>query len=100
MPSLNPAVQRCANAFHQTYSVERGKGTSPYESQKAATASFLSLMPDLVGHDSICDFIACVTYAMLHEILFESHGSKLLSAARTALSAQRSRPKEAQSKAA
>jgi len=88
---LNPAVQRCANAYNQTFSLERGKGTNGYDSQKVARASYLSLMPDVADHDSICDFIACVTYAMVHGILHEPHGPKLLAAAKVALSALRAK---------
>jgi hypothetical protein len=88
---LNPAVQRCANACNQTFSLERGKGTNGYESQKIARASYVSLMPDVADHDSICDFIACVTFAMVHGILHEPHGPKLLAAAKVALSALRAK---------
>jgi len=97
---LNPAVQRCANAYNQTYSLERGKGTNGYNSQKVATASYLSLMPDVTDHDSICDFIACVTYAMVHGLLHEPHGPKLLAAAKVALSALRAKNKTSKSTAA
>jgi hypothetical protein len=90
---LNPAVQRCANAYNQTFSLERGKGTNGYESQRIARASYLSLMPDVADHDSICDFIACVTYAMVHGLLHEPHGPKLLAAAKVALSALRAKNK-------
>jgi len=79
---VNPAVQRCANAYNQTFSLERGKGANGYNSQKVARASYLSLMSDVADHDSICDFIACVTYAMLHGLLHEPHGPKLLAAAK------------------
>ena len=88
---VNPAVQRCANAYNQTFSLERGKGTNGYESQKIARASYVSLMPDVADHDSICDFIACVTFAMVHGILHEPHGPKLLAAAKVALSALRAK---------
>jgi len=94
MSSVNPAVQRCANAYQQTYSIEKGKGANSVEAHVAASASYLNLMPDLTGHDSICDFIACTTYAMLHHILRESHSSKILYAAQVALGALRSKPKE------
>jgi len=100
MPSVNSAVQRCAQAYNQTFSIERGKGANGYESQKAARASFLNLIPDLDGHDAICDFIACVSYAMVHEILIEPHGTDLLGCARVALAAQRNRTKASQLKAA
>jgi hypothetical protein len=96
---VNPAVQRCANAYNQTFSLERGKGTNGYESQKIARASYVSLMPDVADHDSICDFIACVTFAMVHGILHEPHGPKLLAAAKVALSALRAKNKLSKSRA-
>ncbi len=100
MPSLNSAVQRCAQAYNQTFSIEKAKGTNGYECQKAARASFLNLIPDLEGHDNTCDFVACVSYAMVHEILIEPHGTVLLECARVALATQRNRTKAAQLKAA
>jgi len=96
---LSPAVQRCANAYNQTYSLERGKGANGFDAQKAARNTYLSLMPDVAEHDSICDFIACVTYAMVHGLLHEAHGPKLLTAAKVALSALRAKNKSAKSTA-
>ena len=88
---LNPAVLRCANAYNQTFSLERSKGANGYDAQKVARGSYLSLMPDVADHDSICDFIACVTFAMVHGILHEPHGPKLLAAAKVALNALRAK---------
>jgi hypothetical protein len=100
MPHINPAVQRCASAYHQTYSIEKSKGVEHFDAEQAAHASYISTMPDLADHDTIRDFIACVTYAMLHRIIREPHASKLLFAAKVALSAVRSRPKPSKSDAA
>jgi len=91
--SLSPAVLHCCTAYEQTFALERGKGLDEYQAGLKAKEAYLKSMPNLTDRDSIRDFIACVTHAMVFELVYERSGSSLLRAAQIALRAARSESK-------
>ena len=50
-------------------------------------------MPDLFGYENIRDFIACVGFAVIYDIVSNKEGDQFLAAARVALTAFDRQPK-------
>ena len=82
----NPAVARCAEVWETTYQSVFAKTKSRVDAKSAADLAFYRAMPPLAGYQNICDFIACIAYAMLSKIIWDDSASKLLYAAQVALS--------------
>ena len=82
--ATNPGVARCVCAWIRVNRAERAKGKDKYGARSAANRAYLDAMPPLSGSENIRDFIACVTHAMIADIILESSGSKLLYAAQVA----------------
>jgi hypothetical protein len=82
--SANPAVARCLTAWVRTTNAERARGKSKFEASEEANCAYRRAMPPLSGHENICDFIACVTYAMIVHIFQDDTATKLLYAAQVA----------------
>lgn len=61
--------------------------------RQQARLAFRDAMPPLSGYDNICGFIACVTYALLHEIFYDADCANLFAAAKVALAALRVQPR-------
>jgi hypothetical protein len=87
--SANPAVARCVNAWVRVHKAELAKGRSSSQANSAANRAYLDAMQPLSGEENIRDFIACVTQAMIADIILESSGTKYLYAAQVAHSAAR-----------
>jgi len=86
-PALkNPAVAHCLEVRQHVYELEmkkkKGEGSASYQADKA----YLRALPPLAGYQNACDFIACVSYAMLANIVPADKATKLLYAAQVALS--------------
>lgn len=87
-PALkNPAVVHCLDAWRSTRAASLKAGKSEYRSEVDAVKSYLAAMPPLAGYQNICDFIACVGYGMVIEVVEQGASGKLLYAAQVALSA-------------
>ena len=82
--ATNPAVARCVCAWIRANKAERAKGKDKYDAKRAANRAYLDALPPLSGDENISDFIACVTQAMIADIILESSGTKLLYAAQVA----------------
>ena len=91
--SANPAVARCLNAWARANKAERAKGKNRSEASIEADRAYLDALPPLSGDENIRDFIACVTQAMLADIILESSGSKLLYSAQVAYMTSRGQSK-------
>jgi hypothetical protein len=91
--SENPAVARCVNAWARVHKAELAKGKSTYQALSAASRAYLDAIPPLSGDENIRDFIACVTHAMIANIILDSSGSKLLYAAQVAHTTTRGQSK-------
>jgi hypothetical protein len=80
----NPAVARCLKAWAHASKLERAKGKNKSEASIEADRAYLNAMPPLSGNENIRDFIACVAYAMVDNIILANDGAKLLYAAQIA----------------
>jgi len=108
-PSLsNPAVALCARAWERTYKrilsavPDEGKDAADWEdfAREKAEAAFRNALPPLCGEDNIRDFIACVAYALVNEIILPIVCTDYMEAAKVALSAVRARRRQPKSSAA
>jgi hypothetical protein len=88
--SANPAVARCVCAWIRAHKAEHAKGKNSYAVSSAANRAYLDAMPPLSGEENIRDFIACVTHAMIADIILENSGTKHLYAAQVAHTTTRS----------
>ena len=97
-PSLsNPAVAHCARAWERTRkrilsaAPDEGKDVDDWEdfAREKAEAAFRNALPPLCGEDNIRDFIACVAYALVNEIILPIVCTDYMEAAKVALSAVR-----------
>ena len=92
-PSDNHSVARCIRAWNRAFrkklDEEDEEEDTDYEARKAGKDYYLRAMPPLVGQENIRDFIACVTYAQIIDILIPRDAESLLAAAKIALSAAR-----------
>jgi hypothetical protein len=91
--SENPAVARSVNAWVRVHKAELAKGRDRYDSKKAANRAYLDAMPPLSGDENIRDFIACVTHAIISDIMRDDTGAKLLYAAQVAHTTSRGQSK-------
>ncbi len=92
--ATNPAVARCVCAWIRANKAELAKGKSKYEASCAANRAYRDAMPPLSGDENIRDFIACVTHAMIADIIRDDSGSKLLYAAQVAYTTTRGHSKQ------
>ena len=90
--SENAAVARCIRAWHRAQKKESANGTSDYKSQCAGNIAYLRAAPPLSGYQNVRDFIACVTFAALTEVIRQKDAAHLLAAAKIALAALRQEP--------
>jgi hypothetical protein len=91
--SINPGVARCVCAWIRVNKAERAKGKDRHDASKAANRAYLDAMPPLSGEENIRDFIACVTHAIISDIIRDDTGTKLLYAARVAHTTTRGQSK-------
>lgn len=93
----NPAVDRCAKAWERAYenivtnASRQDKSAEDMEdlAREEAELAFRNALPPLSGEDNIRDFIACVGYALVREILLPIVCTEYFNAAKVALSAAR-----------
>jgi hypothetical protein len=91
-PSENAAVARCIRAWHRAQRKESAAGGSDYKSSCAGNIAYLRAIPSLAGYENIRDFIACVTFAAITEVIRHKDADHLLAAAKIALAALRQEP--------
>lgn len=94
-PAENAAVARCIRAYQRAYKKELAsldKGNSNYPSERAGRKAYLRAMPPLAGYENIRDFIACVTYAELTEVIRHPEAEHFLESVKVAVSAVRHEP--------
>jgi len=104
-PSLqNPTISHCWEIWQRVHDTVFEQHKSRAVASIEARAAFRRAMPQLLGYENICNFIACVTFGMNAGILDEDTGSKLLYAAQIGLNTLAVKSKiqslEAKSKAA
>jgi len=90
----NPAIARCLSAWARAYKEEKAIKNDHYEAVRKGNHGYRKAMPRLSGYENIRDFIACVTYGMLFDIIDSVEGPKFLYAAQVAIGALRHEPKD------
>jgi hypothetical protein len=91
-PSDNPSVARCIRAWNRAYHKklkELDEDEDDFEAEEAGKRSYLRAMPPLAGYENIRDFIACVTYAEVAELILPLNAARYLEGAKVALGALR-----------
>jgi hypothetical protein len=84
-PTSNAAVSRCILASQRAYNKTFAETKNDYEGEKAARKAFVRAIPPLAGYRNIADFIACVTYAMVTEMIYSGDAQNYLAAAKVAI---------------
>jgi len=90
----NAALSRCIRAWQSAYNEEFAASNDDYEAGKAGLKAFRLALPPLAGHQNVCDFIACITYAMVNEITRPNESHRCLEAAKIALGTVRHDPEQ------
>src|SRR3984957_14911018 len=91
----NDAVERCNRAWQRAYNKEAAdidEDEDTYPAKKAGNAAYRRAMPPLSGYQNICDFIACVTNALVLDAIAACDAKRLLAAAKIAIPAVRWEP--------
>jgi hypothetical protein len=83
-PLDHPAISLCMAAYERARLSARSRHKSEDEASEAALAAYKANMPALISRQNISDFIACVAYADLRGLIYDSETDHLLSIARTA----------------
>ena len=99
-PTRNPAVLRCIVAYNKALEEAKERQQDAWDSRSDAKYAYREAFPPLIGRKNIRDFIACVGYAMLTDVLSSSEGSRYLYAARVASQVQETRSHHARQKSA
>ena len=95
-PGENAAVVTCIREWNKTFHKELkelDEGEDTYAAKRAANEAYIRVMPHLGGFEETRDFIACVTYALVHDILMRSTAQQYFAAAKVAVTALRCQPK-------
>ena len=91
----NAALDRCICAWRRDHDTALEEdGVSDRDAQVEGNKGFLFALPPLAGYQNIRDFIACVTYALVNEMIYPKQAENYLKAAKVALSLLRHQPKE------
>src|SRR5580704_326186 len=68
----NDAIVNCMQAWNYAYKKEAADlddDESDYPAQKAGNEAYLRATPPLVGYENICQFIACINFAVMTDII-------------------------------
>jgi hypothetical protein len=92
-PSVNPAVNRCMRACNRAAKKTRAELGTSEEAEfivaKEARFRYLRAMPPLDSYENVRDFIACVSFAEVLNLILHHQAEDLLSSAKFALAALR-----------
>jgi|GEM_PF-4625097 len=86
----NEAILRCMRAWNYAYkkaAEDLDEDESHYPAQKAGNKAYLRTVPPLKGYENICDFISCINFASMTDIITHSEAEHYLANARVALAA-------------
>ena len=92
----NESIVRCMKAWNYAYKkavADIDEDESDYPAQKAGNEAYLRAIPHLNGYENICDFIACISFASMTDIVSHRETELYLGNARVALAALSLRPK-------
>jgi hypothetical protein len=85
----HPAVQRCLAAARAAQADAETRQQERYQCEDCFKQAYVEALPDLSTYQNVCDFITCVTYAMIIGVMYEKETKSYLYAAQVALSAVR-----------
>ncbi len=94
--TANQAIVRCMRAWNYAYKKEAAdldEDDSDYEAKQAANQAYLRATPPLAGYKNICDFIACINFACMIDLISPIKAQQYLANAKLALSAVLRQPK-------
>jgi len=80
----NPAVARCCKAWNRVFKANQKAGPAPVLIYIRANEAFRFAMPPLSTPQDLCDFVACVTHALVLNVIPLEHAAALMDAARVA----------------
>jgi hypothetical protein len=84
------AIVRCMKSWNYAYKKEAAdidEDESDYPARKAANEAYLRDTPPLIGLKNICEFIACINFASMTDIVTHREAAHYLANARIALAA-------------
>ncbi len=84
------AIVRCMKAWNYAYKKEAAnldEGEDDYPAEKKANQAYLRDTPPLVGLKNICEFIACINFASMTDIIRPKDATHYMANARVALAA-------------
>ena len=92
----NEAIVRCMHAWNYAYKKEAADlddDESHYPAEKAANKAYLRAIPPLLGYENICEFIACINFAAMTDIISHGDAKHYRANAKLALTAAFRKPK-------
>jgi hypothetical protein len=92
----NEVIVNCMHAWNYAYKKEAADlddDESDYPAQKAGNEAYLRATPPLVGYENICQFIACINFAVMTDIITYSDAKHYRANAKLALTAVLRKPK-------
>jgi hypothetical protein len=85
----HPAVLRCARAWGVAFDKATDEGADEDDADEEAKSAYLRSMPPLAGFENVRDYIACVSFAQVAEVIVSFQAESLLATAKVALAAVR-----------
>jgi hypothetical protein len=92
----NESIVRCMDAWNYAYkkkAADLDDDESDYPAEKAGNEAYLRATPPLVGYENICQFIACINFAVMTDIITYSDAKHYRANAKLALTAAFRKPK-------
>jgi len=89
----NKVIARCMRAWNYAYNKRFAESKDNFRSQKAAALAYLKAAPPLIGYKNICDFINCINFASMTDIVRSTEVERYLATAKIALTAALHEPK-------
>jgi len=87
--SEHPAVLRCIHAWNHAHDKAMAEGEDSHDAWLKGRTAYLRSMPPLAGFENVRDYIACVSFAQVAEVIFSFQAESLLATAKVALAAAR-----------
>ncbi|MGA2207809.1 MAG: hypothetical protein ABSG10_13865 [Terracidiphilus sp.] len=88
------AIVRCMRAWNYAYKKKAAdEDTTDYQAKQAANQAYLRATPPLAGYKNICDFIACINFACMIDLISPIKAQQYLANAKIAISAVCHQPK-------
>jgi hypothetical protein len=86
----NQSILRCMRAWNYAYKKvadDLDEDESHWPAQKAGNQAYIRAMPPLNGQENICDFISCINFASMTDIVSHKDAAHYVANVRVALAA-------------